>query len=401
MNKFKRGISILLTGALLFATIPGFVFAKTVEELRAELDDKRDALKSTQEKIEEFKDSIQTKKQEARTLEDQIGLIDDSITEIELTLDQTLAEIDATDVEIESVEQDIKQKEEEISAQKKLLAEYLRSIHDFDQQSNVAVFLKYDTFSEALTESETLLELQSRGQQTLNTIQQLHEDLLTKRRELQDFRDTLNELKQRQVHQQETLQTQKDSKQRILELTNAQESQYQDLLLEAQRSQKEAESAIKDLDSRIREELRKQGIGALPSVGVFDWPIDPIFGVACEFHCTGYPYAYLIGPHSGMDIPTYVGTPIKAPADGYVARVHDSGGTGYSYIMLIHGDNLSTIYGHVSGFAVNEGQLVTRGTVIGYTGGAAGAHGSGLSTGPHLHFEVRENNIPVNPRKYL
>ncbi|MEX2054729.1 MAG: M23 family metallopeptidase, partial [Candidatus Andersenbacteria bacterium] len=64
-------------------------------------------------------------------------------------------------------------------------------------------------------------------------------------------------------------------------------------------------------------------------------------------------------------------------------------------------DNISTVYGHVSGFAVNEGQVVTRGTTIGYTGGAPGTRGAGLSSGPHLHFEVRVNNAHVNPRKYL
>jgi murein DD-endopeptidase MepM/ murein hydrolase activator NlpD len=155
------------------------------------------------------------------------------------------------------------------------------------------------------------------------------------------------------------------------------------------------------LDGKIREQLRQQGLGNLGSVGILDWPIEPIYGISCGFHCGGYPYAYLIGPHSGTDIPTSVGTPIHAPADGYVGRTHDSGGSGYSYILLVHGDNISTVYGHVSGFAVSEGKFVKRGDVIGYTGGAAGAHGSGLSSGPHLHFEVRKNNVAVDALNYL
>jgi len=102
-----------------------------------------------------------------------------------------------------------------------------------------------------------------------------------------------------------------------------------------------------------------------------------------------------------MDIPVSVGTPVRAPAEGYVARVRDAKGPGYSYILLIHGDNVSTVFGHLSGFAVNEGDIVTRGSVIGYSGGAPGMNGAGLSSGPHLHFEVRENNRAVNPRRYL
>lgn len=382
-------------------SVPFVLEAKTVEELREELQAKKDNLKSTEEKIQEFKNNIQLKKKEARTLEDQIGLLDDNIGEIELSISQTVVEVEATQLEIETVQAEISVKEEEIDAQKRLLSEYLRSLHILDQQSSVTVFLKYGTFSEALSEAATIEELQNRGHETLIAVQQLRDELDAKRRDLEDFKETLEALQERQQHQQDTLLTQRNSKERILDLTNEQESQYQDLLKEAQQAHQSAEAAIKSLDAKIREELKRQGYGNLPSVGVFDWPIDPIFGVSCEFHCAGYPYAYLIGPHSAIDIPSYVGTPIKAPADGYVAKTHDAGGPGYSYILLIHGDNISTVYGHVSGFAVNEGELITRGTVIGYTGGAPGSRGAGLSSGPHLHFEVREDNIPVNPRKYL
>lgn len=391
---------IFAIGACLIG-IPLLVGAKTVEELRAELDTKRKSLKDTENRIQQFKEGIQEKKKEARTLEDQIGLIDTNIEGIELTLAQTVAEIDETDTEIETVEAEVAIKEEEIARQKQILAEYIRSIHTLDQQSTVTMLLKYDTFSEAMTESATLEELQNRAQETLVSIQGLHEELVTKRRELEDFKQSLDALRKRQEAQQATLANQRASKERILSLTQEQEAEYQALLKDAQAAHQQAQAAISELDSRIREELKKQGIGALPSVGTFDWPIEPIFGVSCEFRCGGYPYEYLIGPHSAIDIPSYVGTPIKAPAEGYVARTFDSGGPGYSYIMLIHGDGISTVYGHVSGFAVNEGQVVTRGTVIGYTGGAPGSRGAGLSSGPHLHFEVRKNNVPVNPRGYL
>lgn len=378
------------------------VLAKTLDELRQELDAKRSNLRATEEKIKKFQETIQIKRQEARTLADQIGIINDNISAIELTIQETSEKIDETDTEIETVETEIQIKEEEIGKQKQILAEYIRSIHELDRQSAVTIFLKYQTFSEAVNESSSIEELQNRAQVTLTTIQDLHAELSKKRRELEDFKQSLNALRRRQESQQNTLATQRQGKQRILELTNAQESQYRDLLAEAQKAHKDAEAQISALDTAIREELERQGIGSLPSVGVFDWPVEPIFGISCGFHCGGYPYAYLIGPHSGIDIPTYVGTPIKAPADGYVAKLHDSGGRGYSYILLLHGDKISTVYGHVSGFGkVQEGTLITRGTVIGYTGGAAGSRGSGLSSGPHLHFEVRVNNIAINPMKYL
>jgi murein DD-endopeptidase MepM/ murein hydrolase activator NlpD len=98
--------------------------------------------------------------------------------------------------------------------------------------------------------------------------------------------------------------------------------------------------------------------------------------------------------HSGVDIGSSYGHPIVAPADGVVTLTETMGGYGKT-IMIDHGNGISTRYGHLSGFAVTPGQKVQRGDVIGYVGE------SGRSTGPHLHYEVRINDTPVNPYKYL
>jgi len=98
--------------------------------------------------------------------------------------------------------------------------------------------------------------------------------------------------------------------------------------------------------------------------------------------------------HSGVDIGSSYGHPIVAPADGVVVLTDTMGGYGKT-IMINHGNGISTRYGHLSGFAVTTGQHVQRGEVIGYVGE------SGRSTGPHLHYEVRINDTPVNPYKYL
>lgn len=98
--------------------------------------------------------------------------------------------------------------------------------------------------------------------------------------------------------------------------------------------------------------------------------------------------------HSGVDISSAYGTPIIAPADGVVTFADFMGGYGKA-LMVDHGHGISTRYGHLSGFAVTPGQHVHRGDVIGYVGL------SGRSTGPHLHYEVRINDTPVNPYKYL
>lgn len=98
--------------------------------------------------------------------------------------------------------------------------------------------------------------------------------------------------------------------------------------------------------------------------------------------------------HTGVDISTAYGQAVIAPADGAVAFAGESGGYG-RLLILEHGQGISTRYGHLAGFAVAEGQRVRRGDVIGYVGR------SGRSTGPHLHYEVRIQDVPVNPHKYL
>ncbi len=95
--------------------------------------------------------------------------------------------------------------------------------------------------------------------------------------------------------------------------------------------------------------------------------------------------------HKGMDFAAPYGAPIRAAADGVVAAAGRNGGYG-NFVKLAHGSGLATGYGHMSRIAVRTGTRVTRGQVIGYVGS------TGLSTGPHLHYELWRNGVPVNPR---
>jgi murein DD-endopeptidase MepM/ murein hydrolase activator NlpD len=98
--------------------------------------------------------------------------------------------------------------------------------------------------------------------------------------------------------------------------------------------------------------------------------------------------------HRGIDISGNYGEKIIAPADGIVEEADFRNGYGRT-VVLDHGHGIVTLFGHMSGFAVITGQRVHRGDVIGFVGL------SGRSTGPHVHYEVHINNIPVNPHKYL
>ncbi len=98
--------------------------------------------------------------------------------------------------------------------------------------------------------------------------------------------------------------------------------------------------------------------------------------------------------HNAIDIAAPTGTPIIAPGDGIVVAKSTKGGYGY-LIELSHGSGITTRFAHMSKFAVNKGDKVKRGQVIGYVGS------TGRSTGPHLHYEVRVNGVATNPYKFI
>jgi len=123
--------------------------------------------------------------------------------------------------------------------------------------------------------------------------------------------------------------------------------------------------------------------------------IAPVRGILTDgFGGRSDPFTGEPGTHTAVDISSAVGQPVRAPADGIVVKAEWANGYG-NVVYLSHGYGYSTRYGHLSGYAVRPGQRVQRGDIIGYVGS------TGRSTGPHLHYEVRVNNNPVNPLEYI
>jgi murein DD-endopeptidase MepM/ murein hydrolase activator NlpD len=122
------------------------------------------------------------------------------------------------------------------------------------------------------------------------------------------------------------------------------------------------------------------------------WPVRG--WVTSPFGNRTSPFSGILKFHEGMDIAAQTGTPVLSPADGVVIKA--SFGTGYGNMVEIsHGYGIKTLFAHNSRLNVKAGQRVKRGDVIAYVGD------SGSSTGPHLHYEVRVNGLPVNPARYM
>jgi murein DD-endopeptidase MepM/ murein hydrolase activator NlpD len=124
--------------------------------------------------------------------------------------------------------------------------------------------------------------------------------------------------------------------------------------------------------------------------------IDPIRGgiISDGFGMRFHPILHMRLMHEGIDLVADVGTHVHATGDGVVSYVGQRGGYG-NVVEIDHGFGFSTVYGHLEKALVREGQKVKRGQVIALTGD------TGLSTGPHLHYEVIKNGVHVNPAAYF
>lgn len=148
----------------------------------------------------------------------------------------------------------------------------------------------------------------------------------------------------------------------------------------------EREQSFQEILSFFREQ--KSLLAATPSI----WPVLGL--VTSEFGSRQNPFGSSAEFHKGMDIATSEGKLIVAPADGIVVEVAYRPDDGY-FIRIEHGYGVSTSYSHLSRPAATQGIRVKRGDAVGYVGD------TGRSTGPHLHYAVYVNNVPVNPRNYL
>lgn len=160
-----------------------------------------------------------------------------------------------------------------------------------------------------------------------------------------------------------------------------------------------AEQSLMAESNRISRQLAGRGSSAVAQSrgsGIFSWPI--IGKLMSRFGRRFHPIHKRSAMHTGLDIAASYGTPVKAADGGQVIYAGWRGGYGKT-VMVDHGNrngkNLVTLYGHMSRIAVSNGSAVSKGQVVGYEGS------TGYSTGPHLHFEVRENGAPVNPLNYL
>lgn len=371
-----------------------------VIELQQEIQARQQQIDELQRKQKEYEQQIANYRLQASNLNAQVGALNSQISRTQLKQQSTELQIQETELKIEQTNANINLKEAEINAQKERLKNIFIAMYKQEQRDNmVELLIGQSGLGDAFTELAEFQRIHTTLKGQLNGLQQLRTQLEAQKQELTVQNDKLGEYKDELDNQSARLGRDKYAKQVILDQTKGNQKKYESLLMDLRAEVAQINNEINAFEQRLRQQLRQKG-QLRSGIGKLQWPIDGRT-ITSSFHDPDYPYRQVF-EHPAIDIKASHGTPVRAASDGYVGRVKDGGRYGYSYILLVHGDNISTVYGHLSRMIITADSFVTAGQIIGYSGGTPGTPGAGrMTTGPHLHFEVRLNGIPVDPLDYL
>jgi len=402
----KITVGIFFVGLIFWGST--FVFSQEemgdindqVKNLNTQIAGKRDRISEIQQKQEEYSRQLKVKQAQKADLANQLDMLDNRLAKAELDIELVETDIDRTNLEINKTNLEITDKETEIAREKEHIGAVLRLLYKQDRASVLEVLLLNDNFSEFLNQAKYLEDINGELSAGVDNLEKLRSGLEEKKVDLNKKIEELAALKKDLEGKKAALDGEKEEKGFILDQTKSSEREYQRLLALAKAEQTAAAADIVALERTVREKMsqaQKKKL-AFNDNGMI-WSV-PQNTITTSFHDPDYPFRYIF-EHPGIDIRAKQGTIVKAAASGYVARAKDAG-MGYSYIMIVHGDGLATVYGHVSKIFVQEDEYVVQGQAIGLSGGLPGSPGAGrLTTGAHLHFEVRKDGIPTNPQDYL
>ncbi|MBI4994584.1 peptidoglycan DD-metalloendopeptidase family protein [Candidatus Peregrinibacteria bacterium] len=384
--------------------------ASVVDEINQQIAQKQEAMKKLEAQIEIYKQNIQQKQGESITLSNQLAILSSRMEKMALDIQVTEIQISQLNLEIQSLDILIKEKEDKINKERQLLAHLIGSIHLNDQNNYLGVFLSYKSFSAYFDQIKNLESISEELGQALKQIKADRAELQNKQDIALKKKEAAEKLQKTLVDRRANLEEQTRAKDYLFVQTKSSENKFKLLLAQLRQEYSQFDQELANLQKQAEKKelanLQKQAEKKLAENDKMEsgptslsWPIDPVKGISVYFNDPTYPFRYLF-EHTGVDIRVSQGTPIGAAASGYVAWVRTSRLYGNN-IMIIHSNGIATLYAHLSSFTVKEDSFVKRGDIIGNSGGMPGTQGAGLSTGPHLHFEVRDNGIPVDPMNYL
>jgi murein DD-endopeptidase MepM/ murein hydrolase activator NlpD len=348
----------------------------------------------TQSRLDQVKQSLADAQEKAKRTLALIGDLNAKIEVQKRAIVNTQAKLDATQRQIRFTEAEIKRHEAHMDVRRSLLDQRVRSMDKHGDVNYLELVVSSKNFNQLVDRMVVMQDIVRSDQLLIDNLKGERDQLESLRLKLDLQRREQGALLRQQQDQEAQLQSILTAQQAALAFYASLEAQF-----EQQRTELEAEKARFDaLVVQLQHQYDSQARGLGGGSGRFGWPErGPITqGFGCS-DLLGEPYDPNCPTrhfHTGLDIGAPGGTTIVAADTGVVSYAGWGGGYG-NVMILTHGNGYSTLYGHMSGFAVASGEGVNRGQPIGYEGS------TGYSTGPHLHFEVRINGAYQNPLSYL
>ncbi|MBP9709554.1 peptidoglycan DD-metalloendopeptidase family protein [Patescibacteria group bacterium] len=374
--------------------------------LKQEVDTLQDQVKQKQTRVKEldamikgYRDKQVEQQAAALSLQNQLALLENGIQEKQLSVERAQREAEATTLEIQALATQITLQQNAITKREAALTDIFGKLQQDSSISIFDAFLSRPSLSELFVRVDELARLEGDLGEATRVLKSEKTILEGKRKQQEVRRAALEQQKLDAQVAQTELEEERSSKLSLINATQDKEDEFRKIVYELRQQQQSEAGDIQSLQDRLKDRLDSIDAALARGDVLLNWPVPVKRGVSAHFHDPTYPFRKLF-EHPGVDLPTPVGTPVRAAAGGYVAW-NRTGKQYGNYVMVVHAGGVATVYAHLSKFGSKPDTYVERGDIIGYSGGKPGDPGAGLSTGPHLHFEVRQNGIPVNPENFL
>lgn len=382
-RKFRGFVGFLaITIFLSFSTAYA---SKGLEEKKKTTINEMNEKKKEMQKIEIESDSVQS---EINKLDKEISLAKSEIEKAEKNIEQVSKDIEVTEKELEEAEEKLAEKEEAFGSR-------LRVMYKNGNVGYLEVLLSAENMKDFLSRKFMIQSIADQDVELIEFMKEQKDIIIEKEEKLQEQKESIEESKLILDEKKEELEVlakeKEETKSRLDEELKLAESEY---------------DKLNDLAKELEEEIRsKQSIGTefsggeissdgnAPS-GRMSWPVPGNYRISSPFGYRVHPVYGTKKLHTGIDIPASTGTSVIAASSGKVIHSGNLGGYGKT-IMIDHGGGIVTLYAHNSSLTVSNGASVSKGQTIAKVGS------TGVSTGPHSHFEVRKNGSYVNPLPWV
>ncbi len=333
---------------------------------------------------------MQDQQNRAAQAQQQVDSVSGQLKKIQVDLDGARNEYEIiqsklayTEQQIETNTEVLEKAERNLTERSQVLNKRIRDIYQNGQVSYLDVLLGAHDFGDFTTRMDILKRVINQDVTLISKVKAERELVLQKKAELERDRATIAELHQAAEAKKLAIESRRNEREAVLASAvnerDVAEQAYQELL---------------ETSRQIEQMIRRQagGNSAASSTGAMIWPASG--PITSPFGWRTHPIFGTQRYHSGIDIGADYGDTVAAADGGVVIYADWMGGYGKA-VIIDHGGGISTLYAHNSELLVSEGERVRKGQAISRVGS------TGYSTGPHLHFEVRENGSPVSPMGYL